>query len=156
MLALGAGPLFALGTGLVIGSVPPERAGSAASMSETANYLGSSLGLALLGVIGASVYRGHMAARGRRRQRRPPRARRWPSAAAASTHLPAGAAAGLLDAARTAFTSGLHVTAVVTAVIFAVIALLIALVRPGRAPAEMPASDAPAAATDEAYEGARS
>jgi DHA2 family multidrug resistance protein-like MFS transporter len=28
VLALGTGPLFALGTGLVIGSVPPERAGS--------------------------------------------------------------------------------------------------------------------------------
>ncbi|MEU8974040.1 MFS transporter [Streptomyces monashensis] len=37
-LALGTGPLFALGTGLVVGSVPPERAGSAASMSETGNY----------------------------------------------------------------------------------------------------------------------
>jgi DHA2 family multidrug resistance protein-like MFS transporter len=155
ILALGAGPLFALGTSLVIGSVPPARAGSAASMSETANYLGSSLGLALLGVIGASVYRGHMAhavAAGA-----PAAAgQTLANAAAASTHLPAGAAAGLLDAARTAFTSGLHVTAVVTAVIFAVIALLIAVVRPGRAPAEMPASEAPAAATDEAYEGARS
>jgi len=61
VLALGTGPLFALGTGLVVGSVPPERAGSAASMSETGNYFGGSLGLALLGAIGAGVYRGHMA-----------------------------------------------------------------------------------------------
>jgi hypothetical protein len=59
-------------------------------------------------------------------------------AAAASTHLPAAAAAGLLDVARAAFTSGLHVTAVVTAVIFAGIALLIAVVRPGRPPAPGP------------------
>lgn len=57
VLALGTGPLFALGTGLVIGSVPPERAGSAASMSETGNYFGGSLGFALLGVLAAVVYR---------------------------------------------------------------------------------------------------
>jgi DHA2 family multidrug resistance protein-like MFS transporter len=60
VLALGAGPLFALGTGLVIGSVPPERAGSAASMSETSNYLGASLGIAVLGAVGAAVYRLHL------------------------------------------------------------------------------------------------
>lgn len=57
VLALGTGPLFALGTGLVVGSVPPERAGSAASMSETSNYLGGSLGIAVLGAVGAAVYR---------------------------------------------------------------------------------------------------
>ncbi|MGN5377688.1 MFS transporter [Streptomyces lasalocidi] len=57
VLALGTGPLFALGTGLVLGSVPPERAGSAASMSETGNYFGGSLGFALLGVLADVVYR---------------------------------------------------------------------------------------------------
>jgi DHA2 family multidrug resistance protein-like MFS transporter len=61
VLALGTGPLFALGTTMVVGSIPPERAGSAASMSETGNYFGSSLGMALLGVVGASVYRARMA-----------------------------------------------------------------------------------------------
>ena len=164
VLALGAGPLFALGTGLVIGSVPPARAGSAASMSETANYLGSSLGLALLGAIGASVYRGHMAqsrSAGRARLAAGGRGRWADGGRGGGQRAPPGrSGAGLLDAARRAFTSGLHVTGVVTAVIFAVIALLIAVVRPGRAPAEMPASEAPAAATDEAadeaYEGARS
>jgi MFS transporter, DHA2 family, multidrug resistance protein len=119
-------------------------------MSETANYLGSSLGLALLGVIGASVYRSHMAhavAAGAQAAA----GQTLAGAAAASTHLPAGRAAGLLDAARAAFTSGLHVTGVVAAVIFAALALLIAAARPGRAAAE-----APAAAADEAFEGARS
>jgi len=60
-LALGTGPLFALGTGLVVGSVPPERAGSAASMSETGSYFGGSLGFALLGVLAAAT----LAMRGR-------------------------------------------------------------------------------------------
>lgn len=61
VLALGTGPLFALGTGLVVGSVPPERAGSAASMSETCNYLGGSLGIAVLGAVGAAAYRLNLA-----------------------------------------------------------------------------------------------
>ena len=154
VLAIGAGPLFALGTGLVIGSVPPARAGSAASMSETANYLGSSLGLALLGAVGASVYRGHMAhvlASGVHGAGGLPGGvpgglhgglpsgmaaaaeQTLAGAVAASAHLPTGAAAGLLEAARGAFTSGLHVTGVVGALIFAGLAVVIAVARPGRA-----------------------
>jgi DHA2 family multidrug resistance protein-like MFS transporter len=137
VLALGAGPLFALGTGLVIGSVAPERAGSAASMSETANYLGSSLGLALLGAVGASVYRGDMgpvvAALGGRGGVAAA-GQTVAGAVAASAHLPAGAAGELLAAARGAFTSGVHVTAVVAAVIFAGLAVVIGVARPGRAP----------------------
>jgi DHA2 family multidrug resistance protein-like MFS transporter len=59
--AFGVGPLFALGTGMVVGSAPPERAGSAASLSETSNVFGSTLGLAILGSVGAAVYRSGMA-----------------------------------------------------------------------------------------------
>ncbi|GGU94038.1 hypothetical protein GCM10010211_71410 [Streptomyces albospinus] len=54
-LALGTGPLFALGAGLVVGRVPPERADSAASMSVTGNCFGGSLGFALLGMVAAVV-----------------------------------------------------------------------------------------------------
>jgi DHA2 family multidrug resistance protein-like MFS transporter len=124
VLALGTGPLFALGTGLVIGSVPPERAGSAASMSETSNYFGGSLGMALLGVIGAAVYRGHMAASV---------AAGAPAAAgetlagatSASQSLPPAQAAELLHAAKDAFTSGLNLTGVIGAMIFGALALLV-------------------------------
>jgi MFS transporter, DHA2 family, multidrug resistance protein len=114
VLALGTGPLFALGTGLVVGSVPPERAGSAASMSETGNYLGGSLGFALLGVLAAVVYRGRMDGR----------SGSLAGAVAASRHLAAGQGAELLHAARAAFTAGLHVTGVAAAVIFAGLAVL--------------------------------
>ncbi len=34
------GPLVTLGTDLVVGSVPPEKAGSAASLSQTGNEFG--------------------------------------------------------------------------------------------------------------------
>ena len=120
VLALGTGPLFALGTGLIIGSVPPERAGSAASMSETGNYFGGSLGFALLGLTAAVVYRGRMDGT----------SDSLAGAVAASRHLPAGQAAELLHAAREAFTAGVHVIGVIAAVIFAGLAVLILAMRP--------------------------
>ncbi|MFB7529275.1 MFS transporter [Streptomyces sp. NPDC056178] len=120
VLALGTGPLFALGTGLVVGSVPPERAGSAASMSETGNYFGGSLGFALLGVVAAVVYRGRMNGT----------SDSLAGAVAASRHLPADRGAELLRTAREAFTAGLHVTGVVAAVIFAGLAAMILAMRP--------------------------
>ncbi|MEV4383576.1 MFS transporter [Streptosporangium sp. NPDC049644] len=130
VLALGTGPLFALGTGLVVGSVPPERAGSAASMSETGNYLGGSLGLALLGVVAAVVYRSRMDGT----------SDSLAGAVAASQDLPAGQGAELLHTAREAFTAGLHVTGVVAAVIFAGLAVLILTMRPATrtTPAALP------------------
>ncbi|HEY1487482.1 MAG TPA: MFS transporter [Micromonosporaceae bacterium] len=132
--SLGAGPLFALGIGLVLGSVPPERAGSAASISETANYFGGSLGLAVLGAIGASVYRGGMAGVG------------VPTTAGATIagaeafgrHLPPGPAAELLRAARDAFTSGLHATSAIAAVAFIGAAILVALTSRTGTPQSVP------------------
>jgi DHA2 family multidrug resistance protein-like MFS transporter len=127
VLALGTGPLFALGTGLVVGSVPPERAGSAASMSETGNYLGGSLGIALLGAAAAVVYR----------SRADGTSGSLAAAVAASRRLPAGQGAELLHTARAAFTASLHVTGVTAAVIFAGLVVLILARRPatGTAPA---------------------
>lgn len=120
VLALGTGPLFALGTGLVVGSVPPERAGSAASMSETGNYIGGSLGFVVLGVVAAVVYRSRMDAT----------SDSLAGAVAASRRLPAGQGAELLHTAREAFTASLHVTGAIAAVIFAGLAVLIPTMRP--------------------------
>lgn len=120
VLALGTGPLFALGTGLVVGSVPPERAGSAASMSETGNYLGGSLGFALIGVLAAAVYRSRMGGA----------SGSLADAVEVSRHLPAGQGAALLHSAREAFTTSLHVTGVVVAAVFAGAAVLILTMRP--------------------------
>jgi hypothetical protein len=41
---------------MVVGSVHHERAGSAASMSETGNYFGSSPGLDLTGAVAATIF----------------------------------------------------------------------------------------------------
>ncbi|MFJ5925588.1 MFS transporter [Kitasatospora sp. NPDC092948] len=119
VLAVGTGPLFALGTVLVLGSVPPQRAGSAASMSETGNYLGGSLGFALLGVLAAVVYRRRMGGA----------SDSLAGAVAAVRQLPAEQAAVFLQRAREAFTGALHVTGLAAAAIFAVLAVLMLTMR---------------------------
>ncbi|GAA3740268.1 DHA2 family multidrug resistance protein-like MFS transporter [Spinactinospora alkalitolerans] len=57
----GLSPTTVLTTDMVVGSVPPEKAGSAAAMSETSGELGIGLGVAVMGSIAAAVYRAEMA-----------------------------------------------------------------------------------------------
>ena len=101
---IGAGPLVTLGTGIVVGAVPAEKAGSAASLSQTANEFGFALGVAVLGSVAAAVYR-HSAPAG------------------AGDSLTAAPAA-LLDQARAAYTDGLHLVAAISAVAVAITAVL--------------------------------
>ena len=131
LAALGVGPLFALGTGMVVGSAPPEKAGSAASLSETSNVFGSTLGLALLGTLGAAVYRHGMA--GPAPSWVPAAARQTVAAATAAVGtLPTGPAAELRAAAGVAFTHAMTVVALAGTVLFVLAALLVvaALRRP--------------------------
>lgn len=57
LFSLGISAIFTLITDVVVESVPPERAGLAASMSESSFELGGALGIAILGSIGAVLYR---------------------------------------------------------------------------------------------------
>lgn len=109
VLALGTGPLFALGIGLVVGSVPPERAGSAASMADTGNYLGGSLGLALIGLTATAVYHGV-----------------FPGGSTLAVDVTRPEVA---DQARHAFTTAVNVTGVIAAVLFAGLAVLVTTLR---------------------------
>jgi len=128
VVAFGVGPLFVLGTGLVIGSAPPERAGSAASLSETSNVFGSTLGLAVLGSVGAAVYR--LQVSGSIPDDVPPdvaaAARQTVgSATGVAAQLPADVAANLLDGAGDAFTAALNVVAGLGSVIFVALVVLV-------------------------------
>ncbi|MFD7618259.1 hypothetical protein [Streptomyces sp. NPDC059802] len=130
VLALGTGPLFALGIGVVVGAVPAERAGSAASMSETSNFFGASLGMALLGAAGAGLYHQRMAgpvagatSAGLPTEAARPARETLAGAVGAAHQLPDRAAADLLRAAHDAFTAGLQVAGVVGAVVFAGLAV---------------------------------
>lgn len=51
----GVAPAMALTTDLVVGSVPPEKAGGASGLATTANDLGISLGIAVIGSIGIAT-----------------------------------------------------------------------------------------------------
>jgi DHA2 family multidrug resistance protein-like MFS transporter len=128
MVSFGGGPLVALGTNLVVSSAPPEHAGSAAGVAQTANEFGYALGVATLGSIGVAVYHAWMvdaipaavppaAAAGARDT--------LAGAIAAAQQLPEQLAGTLLAVARDAFTGGLHAVAAVSAVVLAGIAVLI-------------------------------
>ncbi|WP_290057232.1 MFS transporter [Amycolatopsis solani] len=57
--SLGVGPMVALGTDLVVGSVPVRKAGAASALAQTVNEFGYSLGLATVGTLGSAVVRAH-------------------------------------------------------------------------------------------------
>jgi DHA2 family multidrug resistance protein-like MFS transporter len=61
LMALGVGPVLTLSTDLIVGAVPPERAGSAAAIAETSSELGGALGIAIMGSLAIAVYRREIA-----------------------------------------------------------------------------------------------
>lgn len=61
VLYLGSGPFDALGTDLVIGAAPSDKAGSAGAATETATELGTGVGIAVLGTVGTTVYQSRIA-----------------------------------------------------------------------------------------------
>ncbi|MGX2993340.1 MFS transporter [Streptomyces sp. JNUCC 64] len=122
---LGSGPIGALGTDLVVGSAPPEKGGSAVSMSQTSGEFGVSFGLAVFGSLGGAVYRDGVsvpdgvpadaagAVRGS-----------VEGALTVARSLPPELGERVVTAAREAYTNGLHTVAAVCAVIAALTAVI--------------------------------
>lgn len=145
--AVGLCPGGALVTDIVVGSAPPERAGSAASMSETSGEFGIATGVALLGSLGTAVYRSRVVMpEGMPAQAAVAGRDTLAGAVAAAEQLPGNVADALLDTARAAFTSGLNLVAGLGAVALLVFGLVsIGLLRPPAAVPEEPvAAGAPA------------
>ena len=131
IFSLGLAPVITLANDIIIGTAPAERAGAAAGISETTAELGGALGIALLGTVGAVVYRSRLL--GAAPAEVPPEAldaarRTLGGAVAAARQLPDPAGAGLLAASREAFTAGLRLTSLINAVIVAALAVLAAVV----------------------------
>jgi MFS transporter, DHA2 family, multidrug resistance protein len=130
LLGLGVGPVGTLGTDIVVASAPPERAGSASALSETATELGGAMGIAILGSIGTAAYRDQLGAA-------TPAGLSSASAHAAQDslggavdvthHVSAQLGDALREAAHLAFTHGLNVAALVAGAIAIIMALLAAL-----------------------------
>ncbi|ANY06806.1 MFS transporter [Pseudonocardia sp. HH130630-07] len=102
----------------ILAAAPPEKAGAASAVSETAYEVGAVLGTALVGGVLSAVYRagvvlpdGAPAAAGET----------IGAAVSAAAGLPSGPAAELVASARTAFVAGVDVAAGVAAVAVAVV-----------------------------------
>jgi len=120
----------ALGIGLVVGSAPPEKAGSASGISETSGEFGIALGVASMGSIGTAVYRSQLAdslGSGLPRDAVDAARESIAGAAAAAAQLPDGLGDDLLAAARDAFTDGLNLVAGLSAGLFLVLAVVAAV-----------------------------
>ncbi|MEU2080221.1 MFS transporter [Streptomyces sp. NPDC013489] len=144
-------PIVALGTNMVVGAVPPEKAGSAGALSQISNEFGAALGVATLGTLGLAVYRDQVegavpatvpagAAEAARDS--------VSGAASAAQGLPQQVADALMEPVRVAFTGGIHTVATVSAILIAVAgAFFVALMRhvppigQEEAPAEAESSD---------------
>jgi MFS transporter, DHA2 family, multidrug resistance protein len=127
VMSLGLGPVFTLGTDLIIGTAPPERAGAASGISETSAEFGGALGIAVLGSIGTAVFRSDVIDAVPNGV--PPAAAEAArdtlgGALAVAQQLPDRVAAALVEAAQAAFTNGLQVTAAIGAVVAIGIAIL--------------------------------
>lgn len=128
---VGVGLAGALGTELIVGSAPPERAGSAAALSETSGELGIALGVAVVGSVVTAVYRDALSLPAGLPGQVAEAAREGiAGAVAAAARLADGAA--LLSAARDAFTTAVTTMAGLSAVGFALLAALAALTLRGR------------------------
>jgi DHA2 family multidrug resistance protein-like MFS transporter len=124
LLALGVSPVVTLATDLIVGAVPPERAGVASGLSEAGTEIGGALGIALLGSIATAAYRSDL------HTTAPTGAHPHTLAEAAQTaaRLPERVGAPLLDAARDAFTHGVHLAAIISALLAVLLAVLAATV----------------------------
>ncbi len=130
IISLALAPVFTLTTELIVSSAPPERAGAASGISETGAELGGALGIAILGSIGAAVYRGALA--NGLPAGLPPEAAAVArdtlgGAVSVAGQLPDELGLGLLDVASRAFVQGMHLVAIISAAV-AIGAAILALI----------------------------
>ncbi|WP_157251511.1 MFS transporter [Nonomuraea typhae] len=112
---VGMAPVGALGLGLIVGSAPRERAGSASAIAESSGEFGIALGIALLGSVGTAVY-GSLATS-------PGAGESLGEALDTAAGLRPGPAAALVAEAQAAFGQGLIVVTLLSGVIALVLAV---------------------------------
>ena len=128
--ALGAGPISTVVPDVIVGSAPPERAGSAASLSSASAEFGGALGVAVLGSIGLAVYRLVMVASVP--PGLPPEAasvarETLGGAFAVARDLPPAVGAPLLEAAHRAFGQAFVANALICAVLMLIATAIMAI-----------------------------
>ncbi|MFD1940960.1 MFS transporter [Paradevosia shaoguanensis] len=124
----GCAPMVTLANGIVMSSVRPEKAGSAAGLSETCAEFGFALGIAILGSVGTAIYRAQIsvtAPQGLPADIVSAVEDTLASASVAAAQLPEALGRELMTAAGMAFTNGMHVVAAVSAVALLCVAVLV-------------------------------
>ncbi|HEY2428712.1 MAG TPA: DHA2 family efflux MFS transporter permease subunit [Acidimicrobiales bacterium] len=117
LFALGMGLTIAPATASIMGAVPADRAGVGSAINDTTRQVGGALGVAVMGSVGASLYRRsatHALAGAHLPAAVSTKALDSVGSALSAAHsLPAGVAANVSDAARRAFIHGLDVASLV-------------------------------------------
>ncbi|MEV0387451.1 MFS transporter [Nonomuraea sp. NPDC050643] len=121
VLGCGLGVAMAVTTDNIVASAPKERAGAASAIAETAQELGGALGIAILGTLLSASYRAGLEVPAGT----PAGAVRAieesiGNAMETAARLPGEAGQAVAAAAREAFVSGVHVTAITGAVLLAI------------------------------------
>ncbi|OPF64462.1 MFS transporter [Hydrogenophaga sp. H7] len=125
VVSLGMAPVFAVGTEQIITSAPPERAGAASSIAETASEFSGALGIALFGSAGTLIYRHQLGGAGLADV--PAQAQSTLGGALeAANRLPPDMAQTLVSAAQAAFTDALQFTALASSVLVLLASVLAA------------------------------
>jgi DHA2 family multidrug resistance protein-like MFS transporter len=124
LIGAGVGAAEALTNDAILTAAPPERAGAAASVSETAYEFGAAMGTAVLGSVGLSVYAANLGeVDGVPRQALSAARESLGSAGEIAAQLPPDAAAAFLTEAAEAFVAGMDVVLVVAALVAAYVAV---------------------------------
>jgi len=132
VLCLGVGAAETISNDLILGSVPAAKSGAAAAISETGYEVGSLLGTAILGSILTASYQRNLQLPAGVARADPGAVHQagetLAGAAELAQALPAPLAEAVTAAARTAFDSGVHITAAIALVLMAGAAVLAAVV----------------------------
>ncbi|SOE14903.1 MFS transporter, DHA2 family, multidrug resistance protein [Streptomyces sp. 2323.1] len=117
IVGVGAGFSFTVTADVILSNVPKEEAGAASAVSETAYELGAALGIALLGSIVTSIYRGFPTPTGVSEPAADAARESLGGAVETAGQLPADQGAALVKAAQHSFVDGVDVAAGVGAVV---------------------------------------
>jgi len=134
ILSVGVGAAETISNDTILSSVPPDKAGAAAGVSETAYELGAVLGTAVLGAILAASYRAAVVlpdglGSGAATQA----GETLGGALGVAGELPGAQASALTESAKAAFDSGVGVTSIIAVVLMLVAAAAVQLsMRPRR------------------------
>lgn len=133
VLCLGVGAAETISNDLILGAAPAEKSGAAAAISETGYEIGSLLGTAILGSILTASYQGNLrlpagAAEAASAEASAQAGETLAGAVELAQGLPGPLADSVMTAARSAFDSGVHITAAIALVLMAGASVLAAVV----------------------------